>query len=64
MQAAVAVLFWVGDIVLAADESDVILADEGIGNAVDIIDKGTDDTYAGDIEKIGFDGGCADRIVA
>lgn len=64
MQAAVAVFLRIGDVVLAADQRDVILLHERVGDAVDIVHKGADHAHTGDVEEIFFNGGCAESEAA
>ena len=52
MQAAVAIFLRIGDVVLAADQRDVILLHERVGDAVDIVHKGADHAHTGDVEEI------------
>lgn len=64
MQAAVAVFLRIGDVVLAADQRDVVLLHERVGDAIDIVHKGADHAHTGDVEEVFFNGGCAESEAA
>ncbi len=54
MQAAITVSLRIFDVILALDQRDIVLLQQAVGEHVNIVHKGADDTDACDVEDVVF----------
>ena len=54
MQAAITVFLRIFDVILALDQRDIVLLQQAVGEHVNIVHKGADDTDACDVEDVVF----------